>query len=164
MGRLTTLEASIKFVATRIGCLQTSWMGWRNRLQDAALGVTRWKNTAEGSSQGSCLYAHAGEARRSCHDCWFQNQTILAATRGFRSYIQSCWLQSYALPAGATPARRTPGRLPPFTHNSVLDSSLVQVHLVADIKSPPEPWLQESPGTVICSFLFSAIKCIRKME
>lgn len=136
--------------------------GFLDGLEEPAPGCGSGSNSLEKyrrrSQPRELLVCTRGEARRSCHDCWFQNQTLLAATRGFRSYIQSCWLQSYALPAGATPARRTPGRPPPFPHNSVLDSSLVQVHLVADIKSPPEPWLQESPGTVICSFLFSAVK------
>lgn len=92
------------------------------RAHSVPLGVARRSNAAELVSEESCYCAQAGEAGHSCPNCWFQNQTILAATQEFTSYIQSCWLQSCTMPAGATSARC--GQPPLFPPDSVLDSSL----------------------------------------
>ena len=101
------------------------------------------------------LLCKPGEAGNSCHDCWFQNQTLFAAVGDLEAATEL--LAPELLPACRSQTSKTdpwqPLRFPP---NSALDSGLVWVHQMADMESLPQPWLQVHLGTVILKSPISA--------
>lgn len=109
-----------------------------------------------------------GETRNSCQHCWFQNQTLLAAVWGFRSDNQSCELRARAPPCLQELGQQDgslAGR--PLHTSSVLDSSLGQVHLVAEaVTPPPSPSPKPCSGHLGAGFQLSHLcsrgKCTRE--